>query len=268
MSVSQVSSEQTGQYVQANGLRVYFEAHGSGIPLLLIHGAFYDSQSWQALIPAFAAHFRVITPDSRGHGRTDNPAGHLSYPTMADDVAALIQVLDLDRPLLFGFSDGGQIALELGMRYPNLARALVIGGAWYIFSDPYWESLSHFGIDHSGAVDFPYLVEKAPSLVEFLEKTHHSADPDYWQTLMREYGVLFSTPLDYTAVDFQKIVDPTLILSGDRDHFIPLDQPIGMYRQIPNAELAIFPHEDHGTWLRQDGPAIPVMLDFLKRYST
>ena len=77
-----------GTHVEANGLRVYYEVHGEGEPLLLIHGGTATSQSWASHLPAFTEHFRVIAPDSRGHGRTDNPTGKLGYRLMADDVAA------------------------------------------------------------------------------------------------------------------------------------------------------------------------------------
>ncbi len=86
---------------------------------------------WQTHTPFFARHFRVIAPDSRGHGRANNPTGEFSYRLMADDVVALVQALGLTKPLICGYSDGGQTALEIGMRYPNLAAALVVGAAWY-----------------------------------------------------------------------------------------------------------------------------------------
>src|SRR5918998_6755728 len=117
-----------GTYVEANGLRVYHEAYGEGEPLLLIHGGTATCRSWASHLPAFTEHFRVFAPDSRAHGRTDNPAGEVEYPAMADDVAALIKALGLQRPLVLGYSDGGQIALELGMRHPGMAGALVLGG--------------------------------------------------------------------------------------------------------------------------------------------
>jgi pimeloyl-ACP methyl ester carboxylesterase len=111
----------TGKYVEANGLRMYYEVYGEGEPLLLIHGGTATSRSWESHLPAFAEHFRVFAPDSRGHGRTDNPADELGYLLMADDVAALIEALGLQRPLVLGYSDGGQISLELAIRYPGLA---------------------------------------------------------------------------------------------------------------------------------------------------
>ena len=107
---------QDGHYVEANGLKIYYEEYGSGEPLVLIHGGTVNSSMWETQVPVFAQHFRVITPDSRGHGRTDNPRGELSYRLMAEDAAAFIKALGLTKPLICGYSDGGQITLEIGMR--------------------------------------------------------------------------------------------------------------------------------------------------------
>ena len=124
-----------GRYVQANGLNMYYEECGHGQPLILLHGGTETSQMWQPFLSSLAPHFRVIAPDSRAHGRTNNPNGELSYQLMADDVVAFIQALHLTKPLVFGYSDGGQIALEIGMRYPHLTAALILGAAWYEFTE-------------------------------------------------------------------------------------------------------------------------------------
>ena len=96
-----------GTYIEPNGLKVYYEVYGEGEPLLLIHGGTVTSRSWASHLPAVTGHFRVFTPDSRGHGRTNKPMGELDYRVMADDVAALIGALGLQRPLVLGYSDGG-----------------------------------------------------------------------------------------------------------------------------------------------------------------
>src|SRR5436305_5943094 len=88
-----------GHYIRANGLDIYYEERGQGQPLLLIHGGALTGQSWQPYLAAFAEHYRVITPDTRGHGRTANPTGSMSFRLLVDDVAALAQALDLRNPL-------------------------------------------------------------------------------------------------------------------------------------------------------------------------
>jgi pimeloyl-ACP methyl ester carboxylesterase len=97
----------------ANGATLYHEEHGAGEPLVLIHGGLASSAMWEPLLPGLIDRFRVITPDSRGHGRSTNPGGTLSYAQLADDVAALIAAFGLERPVVGGYSDGGQIALEV-----------------------------------------------------------------------------------------------------------------------------------------------------------
>ena len=84
---------------------------------------------WVPVVTELARVHRVITSDSRGHGRSSNPAGSLSYAAIADDIATLIQTLGLDSPIVGGWSDGGQIALEFAVRHPGVAAALIVGAA-------------------------------------------------------------------------------------------------------------------------------------------
>src|SRR5215204_7455738 len=90
---------------------------------------------WQTVVPHLVDGFRLITPDSRGHGRSTNPVGELFYTLIADDVAALIAALELTRPVVGGYSDGGQVALELAARHPDAASALIVGAAYPEFVD-------------------------------------------------------------------------------------------------------------------------------------
>src|SRR5918995_203870 len=122
-----------GQFIAVNDARLYYEEHGAGDSLLLLHGGLESSASWAGVVPLLGPRFRVITPDSRGHGRSTNPAGHLEYRQLADDAVALIAALGLERPFVGGWSDGAQGALEIGLRYPNAARSLVVAAAFFDF---------------------------------------------------------------------------------------------------------------------------------------
>jgi pimeloyl-ACP methyl ester carboxylesterase len=119
-----------GRSIDVNGAALYYEEHGEGAPLLLIHGGLSSSAQWEPVVPELAGGFRVITPDSRGHGRSTNPPEELSYALIADDVAALIAALGLRGPVVGGWSDGGQVTLELGARHPEIAGALIVGAAY------------------------------------------------------------------------------------------------------------------------------------------
>ncbi len=270
MTQTEGSLGQSGHYAPANGLNLYYEECGSGEPLILLHGGSATCKMWQPHLACFVPHFRVITPDSRAHGKTDNPTGELSYHLMADDVAALIQALGLTKPHVFGYSDGGQIALELGMRYPNLTGSLVVGAAWYKFSETYLTFLKAAGMESTGVVNTAYIQREMPDWAGMLKTEHVRADdPDYWQTMLKQLSVMWWTPLNYTAEDFQKIIDPTLILLGDRDGTIELQQAVDMYQLIPNPELAILPNMTHLSAIYSDRSKLTmdVVLDFLLRHS-
>ena len=117
-------------HVWCNGLRIHYEDHGAGAPVVLLHGGLVTGHlMWSNHVPALARNHRVLVPDSRGHGRTDNPEGRLAYDLMADDCAAFIEALGLDRPAVVGYSDGAQTALELGIRHPTASRAWCSAGS-------------------------------------------------------------------------------------------------------------------------------------------
>src|SRR4051794_8215901 len=118
-------ASETGRWIRINRASLYCDDRGAGPPIVLIHAGLISRAIGELLLPALIDDFRVITPDSRGHGRSTNPGGELSYAQLADDVAALITALDLDR--IGGYSDGGQVALEIGARHPEAAGGLIIG---------------------------------------------------------------------------------------------------------------------------------------------
>ena len=259
----------TGHYVQANGPDIYYREHGQrdGQPLILIHGGLLTSDSWQPYLPAFAQRYRVITPDSRGHGRTNNPTGSMSFRLLADDVAALVQALGLDKPFIAGYSDGGQIALEIGMRYPDLPRALVIGGAYAELTGGSSEWVrSILGDEQSSDVDYEKFERENPAFAAGLRQDHGT---ERWKTLLKEIKPMWNARLNYTPEDFAKGAAPTLVLLGDRDDFVPVEEGVRMYRLLPNAELAVVPGADHPDLIFSPSKvavAQPIILDFLQRH--
>ncbi len=254
-----------GRFAPANGVNMYYEAHGQGEPLLLIHGGTATADMWQPYLAVFAESYRVFTPDSRGHGRSDNPTGEMSYRLFADDMAALIQFLDLHKPLIVGYSDGGQVALELGMRYPELARALVVGAAWFKFTSEYRAWLRDVvGDETSPEVDTERFARDHPDWAAWLGKTY---GPGNWQRLLTQLKPVWATPLNYSPDDFAGVVAPTLVLLGDRDGIVTLEEAVEMYRLLPNAELAVIPGADHGSFFSAKVVSFQAaILDFLSRH--
>ena len=260
-----MSSSPTSQYVSANGISIWVNTLGMGTPLLLLHGGMGTAtDNFHDHIPIFARHFRVIAPDSRGHGRTNNPGGMLSYRLMADDIAGLIRALGLSSPLVCGWSDGGQIALELAMRYPGLARAYVAGGVSRTLTEDAVRDLNAVGFLGPGSIDLPRLENSFPNLIAKARQIHSPQGQDYWRDLLLSISTLWLAPWEYKDADLARISTPILFLLGDRDEFNPLEQAVEMYRLAPNSELAIVPHKDHS--LRSDVERFTsIVLEFLLR---
>ena len=116
-------------YVDAGGLRTYYEVHGAGEPLVLLHGGLCTVETLDGLTPALAEQYRVYTPERRGHGRTPDVDGPMTYQNMAADTIAFMDALGLRGIRLVGFSDGGNVALEVALRRPDLVAKLVVMGA-------------------------------------------------------------------------------------------------------------------------------------------
>jgi len=261
-----MTSPSEAGFVEANGLRVYYEAWGAGEPLVLLHGATVTHAMWAPLLPALAEHYRVITPDLRGHGRTDNPAGEFSYRLLAEDTAAFIEALGLEHPHVCGWSDGGQVALELGMRRPSLPRSLVVGAAQYTYPDHYQAAMGLMGFMAPGVVLFDQTERAAPGFLDMVRELHcPSHGPGYEETLLNQLCTMYLTPLNYTRADFARILRPTLIIVGDRDWGIPLEEALGLYRQIPWSELAVISRGDHALPTSRPALFAAAVLDFLRR---
>jgi len=268
MKLNHYELDPKGHFVTANGINIYYRDQGIGQPLILLHGGTDTHRLWNPYLPIFLEYFRVITPDSRGHGRTMSLSGELSYRMMADDLVALIRVLELDHPLIFGYSDGGQAVLDFGIRYPGFAKALIIGAAWYRFSKEYQDALRNAGFVGPGEINYQVFEKNAPpDWIESMRHSHPHPDSDYPRTLLETLASLWWTPLDYRAEDFQHITEPTLILMGELDEMIPLAEAREMAEMIPRAELTVIPGAAHNDVLIENGLFLNLVLDFLKTQS-
>jgi pimeloyl-ACP methyl ester carboxylesterase len=255
-----------GHVVQVNGVNMYYEAHGQGEPLLLLHAGTLSADMWQPYLAAFTSHYRVIAPDMRGHGRSDNPTGAMSYRQLADEVVAFTRALDLHTLPIAGFSDGGQVALEIGMRHPNLPRSLIVGGVWFQFTAKYraW-ARDALGDEETPEVDTARLARDHPDWAAWLDQIY---GPDAWKPLLIHIKRMWTTPLNYAPDDFARVVAPTLVLLGDRDELVSIDEAAEMYRLLPAAELAVVPGANHGAFFSEKVAAFQsLMLDFLLRHS-
>jgi pimeloyl-ACP methyl ester carboxylesterase len=242
-----------GQYIDVNGLRTYYEVHGDGEPLLLMHGGFCTVETFARQTPDFAAKYQVIVPERRGHGRTPDVDGPITYEAMAQDTIGLMQALDIPSAHIVGYSDGGNTALIIALRRPDLVRKMVCMGANFHYNG------------------------MAPDAVQIME---HATPDNFYPWLINKYKDVSPDGPDHLPVVFEKIIRmwreepalspqdlgeiqaPTLVLAGDRD-WVAIGHTVQMYESIATAQLCIVPGATHGAPFEKAPLVNQIVLDFL-----
>ena len=244
MSKEVIETTQPGKFMNANGINIYYEAFGSGQTVIFLHGSMGTGEVWKPYIPILSQNFNLILPDARGHGKTENPDGEINLHQLADDLAAFIDALELNRPVLCGWSMGGDLGLDVAIRYPDKIGGLIVGGVTHRISETYFASLTAMGLDGPGQINFERAEENIPQLVA-LWKTMHTQSPDHWKELVTQMSYELVDPKLPSDEDLKQITVPTLIIWGDRDQFLPVEDAVALYRLIPDLQLAVVPNTDH-----------------------
>jgi pimeloyl-ACP methyl ester carboxylesterase len=226
-------------HAPVNGVQIYYEVHGSssdrGTPLVLLHGGGSTFEtSFAEILPALAKSRRVIVYDRQGHGRTGDVDRPFSFQQSAEDAVGLLRALGVSRADFMGFSNGGQIAIQIALAHPDVVRKLVIESAMFSRegADPaFWA-----GFDQAKLEDMPAELREA-----YLRVAPRPADLTamFWKSVNQMKAFQ-----GWTAEEMRSIRAPALVLQGDRDVVRP-EHGVAMYRLLPNAQLAILPNTDH-----------------------
>ena len=200
----------TGQYAQVNGINLYFETHGSGRPLILLHGGLGSGEMFGPILPALTERHQVIAPDLQGHGRTADIDRPIDIRFMADDIAALIDHLGLDQPAVVGYSLGGGVALQTAVRYPAKVRRLVAASAHIRADAIYPEMRAQQGQVNAAAAEF---MKDTPMYELYQRVAPHSED---FPRLLDKIGESMAVDFDFTE-EVRGLQVPTLIVAADAD---------------------------------------------------
>lgn len=254
--------------IDINGSEIHVEQQGEGTPIVLVQGGLHSSKVYEKLVPLLAERFHVVTFDTRGHGQSTNPSGELTYRLIADDTAALIGLLGLDRPFVGGWSDGGQVAIELGMHYPKIARGLIVGGTMTDFQSEKVQAgfRNLFHLDQNGNVDSDAFERDAPEFANWM-KSAHLASANQWKDVFQQTATMWMEYPDLTRELVEFIATPALLVYGDRDHGVPFTNGLQLYDWLPNAELAILPGCDHMHPLLEPATFAAVITEFVERHA-
>jgi len=227
-----------GSYASVDGLRMYYEVHGAGRPLVLLHGGGSTVQTtFGRVLPALAKKHRIIAPEQQGHGHTADIDRPFRFEQMADDTAALLQQLGVEEADFFGFSNGGRVAMLVAIRHPRLVRRLIVASSFYKrdgLPPPFWDAMEHARTEGMPPVlrDAYSAASPTPDLELFVAKT---------KAMMLGFE-------DLRPAELRAIQAPTLFMTGDAD-VVPPEHAMEMFRLLPRAQLAVFPGAQHGAYM-------------------
>jgi len=252
-------------YIDLNDAKIYYQSFGEDkpnhTPIVLIHGSTIDSHTdWDSVIPALDRHYKVLAPDCRGHGRSNNPNMSYSFKELADDVAAFVHALGYERAHIIGHSNGGNVALVTLMEHPEVVQTCILQAA-----NAY---VTRYLIQREPVVFDPERVAReAPEWREEMIALHEETNgKDYWRELlwltMKE---IISEP-NYAPFELARVNKPTLVIMGANDTVnAPDEHAQYIANNIPGAELWIPENTAHSVHKECEQEWVDKVLDFLKR---
>jgi pimeloyl-ACP methyl ester carboxylesterase len=199
-----------GQYADVNGLHLYYETHGAGRPMILLHGGLMSGEMFEPVLPALSAHHQVVTVDLQGHGRTADVDRPVDPALMADDIAALIDHLGLEKPDVVGYSLGGGVAFHVAIRHPEKVNRVVAASANIRRAAVYAEMLEQQGQVSAAAAEFM----KETPMYELYQRV--APRPDDFPRLLDKIGAFMAKDFDYTE-EVRGLRVPTLVMAADAD---------------------------------------------------
>lgn len=246
-----MNGDSKGNYAAVNGLDMYYEIHGSGEPLILLHGGVGAVEMFGEVLPLLVEGRQVIGVDLQAHGRTADIDRPMTFEAMADDVAALIEHLGLERADVMGYSLGGGVALQTAIRHPEVVRKLVLVSTPFKRDGWYPEVLA--GMEQMG----PEAAEPMKQTPMYQLYSYIAPKPEDWPVLLTKLGDLLRRDYDWSE-EVAAIETPTMIVVGDADsvstpHAVQFFELLGGGKRdagwdgsgMSDARLAVLPGTTH-----------------------
>lgn len=252
-------------YAPVNGIKVYYEIYGEGMPLVLLHGAFYTIDlNWSQLIPELSKTRKVIAIEMQGHGHTPFSDRALSITALASDVEKLMDYLKIDSADIMGYSMGGSVAYQFAVQSPERLRKLVIISSTY-------KTDGWLPVVNGAFKDFkPEFFDNTP-----LQTAYDAVAPDKtkWRDFLKQMFVFAQEPFNVGDSNIAKIAAPVLIISGDNDGLDKIELMktykllgggVSDLQPMPKSQLAIVPSQGHVSLMMQTTTILNYLNNFLK----
>jgi pimeloyl-ACP methyl ester carboxylesterase len=238
------------EYASVGDLEMYYEIHGTGRPLVLLHGAFMSA----TIYPALAESSQVIAVDLQGHGRTADIDRPLTFEQMADDVAALLKQLKIEQTDIFGYSMGGKVGLAMAIRHPDLVRRLAIFGAAY---KSFEES---FPLDALKV--FKEITPETFAPKDLKEPYEKMSPAPNWKALAAKILESMKGFKGFSPEQMKAIKAEVFIGAGDHND-VCLEHIVEMHKLIPKSQLGVFPNTEHKVLMTNPDKVLIQVKEFL-----
>ena len=254
-SVAIAEDSQIGQYADINGIRMYYEVHGEGDPIFLLHGGGrHGHRDWSQVIPILATKYRLIVPDSRAQGRSTDSDKPLGYDLLAEDVTQLMDHLEIERAHVVGFSDGGIIGLNMAMRYPTRVLKVVAYGA-------------NFHPDGLTAAALEWIRNVTPENygadAAYIDYLSVATEPDHFGVMLNKVVSMWLSQPSWTVDDLAQIKTPVFIIDDAQGLAIQTGHVEEMAAAIPGARLALIDDTNHAATVEKPEEFAGLVHSFL-----
>ena len=261
--------------VKVNDINIYYEIHGDGFPLVMIHGFAGSLDAWPlAVIEELSKSFKTVIFDNRGAGRTDKPDIRYSIKMFADDTVGLMDALNIERAHVLGHSQGSIIAYELIINYPERVEKLVLCSTLYTVppsSEVLKIAMGDIGLTSKGLTYEEIIRKMIPIMLteEFIKNNSESLE-EVIQRLAKAPTPIYSlkriaksnSPIRKSTL--KKINSPTLLMQGKKDVLVPPENSEILANLIPGAKLVLFDNNAHMIFTEEPQKTVETLLEFLK----
>ena len=254
------SNSQAGKYIDINDIKIYYETYGEGEPLMLFHGNGGSIENFEFQIPELSKHFKVIAVDSRGQGRSTDSDKEITYTLMASDMNELIDILKLKSVYVVGWSDGGNIGLELAYAHPEKVKKLFAGGTNYSYENYLTPYDSTIIMDKNDPLIFALKTLRQKRAARASERL--TLKPEISLATKKKLEELMEKYPNFTIEQLKQVNVPTLIAVGDHD-LIALDHTVKLFKSLPHAQLLIVPGATHRVLVEQTDLMNKEIIKFL-----
>jgi len=254
-------------FEQINGLKIYYEIHGSGDTIILLHHGFGCTKIWKDICPHLVEKgYRVVMYDRRGYGQSERGADFKEFYTSdtfrsesVKELAMFKELLDADSFHIIGQCEGGVVGIDYAAMYPHHITTIVVSST---------QCYSKMTMRELNSLKFPNpFQDLEPEIKKKLIDWHGAEHAESFFNQFRKYGGAYGTGFFDLRDVLPSVTCPALVLYPDRSFIFDVEQAVAFYRCLPNGELAILPNCGHNTYEHQPKEYVSCVLNFLKRHN-